>query len=324
MTKYQRHGLYYGMLNKVEKRIYDSMIEAFSEYTSFFTVPKCEFDTIRDVYEKVLLDSPEIFYMKNIDIEFLPITKEYKIMPAYRFTKEEVNLVNIEIERKIEPFLLQSIDKSEIEKEQLIHDYIISIVTYKDADAPYSHEMPGVLLYGIGVCEGISKAFKYLCDKMGLCAGIVVGNTKREPGAHAWNLICMNNKWYNVDVTFDANISEQAGVNRYDYFNVTDRELPNRKSFYDIPSCKTYYGFYEKIHKFAFSQKELKRMVKMSREGDYISVKLPRLNCSKEQLQEYLLKTIAGCLYGLGRYEINIYPNFDMNVFTIRVAKYRI
>ena len=47
------------------------------------------------------------------------------------------------------------------EKERAIHDYIVKSVVYKDVEAPYSHEAPGALLYGIGVCEGISKAFKY-------------------------------------------------------------------------------------------------------------------------------------------------------------------
>lgn len=44
-----------------------------------------------------------------------------------------------------------------IAKEQIIHDYLVNKVTYKDLDAPYSR----VFLFGIGVCEGISKAFKY-------------------------------------------------------------------------------------------------------------------------------------------------------------------
>lgn len=63
-------------------------------------------------------------------------------------------------------------------------------------------------MYGIGVCEGISKAFKYLCDKVGIKSGIVIGNVKGEVAAHAWNQICIEGAWYNIDVTFDMNLSK--------------------------------------------------------------------------------------------------------------------
>lgn len=57
----------------------------------------------------------------------------------------------------------------------------------------------------------MAKAFKYLCDNLGIHAGIVVGNTKEETVAHAWNQICLDGEWYNIDITFDANLTKSTG-----------------------------------------------------------------------------------------------------------------
>ena len=68
-----------------------------------------------------------------------------------------------------------------------IHDYIAMTVKYKDTEAPYSHEAPGAVLYQIGVCEGIAKAFKYLSDQLGLQSVVVFGasNEQGNEGGHS-------------------------------------------------------------------------------------------------------------------------------------------
>ena len=58
------------------------------------------------------------------------------------------------------------------------------------------------------VCEGYSRAFKVLCDKLGIPCILAVGNakgSKYDSGeAHMWNEVQMGNeKWYAVDVTWN-------------------------------------------------------------------------------------------------------------------------
>ena len=241
-------------------------------------------------------------------------------MPKYRFSIEEVNYLIAEVNNEIKPLVNKCIGLNVFDAEKILHDYLVNKSTYKDADAPYSHEMPGVFLYGIGVCEGMAKAFKYLCDNLGIHAGIVVGNTKEEIVAHAWNQICLDGEWYNVDITFDANLTKSTGDVRYDYFNVTDSELTDRTSFFKVHSCNKHYGFYERNHKYAKCQNDL-RLIMSGRTENVISVQLPQLNCSEECLQEYILKTVSDGVQGTGKYEIKIWPNYDMNVFTINVER---
>lgn len=57
------------------------------------------------------------------------------------------------------------------------------------------------------VCEGYSRAFKVLCDKMDIPCILMTGIAQREKDRledHMWNYVQMENgKWYAIDVTWD-------------------------------------------------------------------------------------------------------------------------
>lgn len=50
------------------------------------------------------------------------------------------------------------------------------------------------------VCDGFAKSFNFLCKKAGLNTIYVTGNSGNL--WHAWNMICINEKWYHIDVTW--------------------------------------------------------------------------------------------------------------------------
>lgn len=262
---------YYELMSSEERAVYRDMYKAFVNNASSFFIHKCEYSEIGDIFEKVSNDHPEIFYVKSIRIQSGIMASGYRIIPQYRFSKLEINYLKEKIDNSVEHIVERCAGKSIIEKERMIHDYLVDISEYKDLEAPYSHEMPGVFLYGIGVCEGISKAFKYLCDKAGIQSGTVIGNVKGEDTAHAWNQICIEGNWYNIDVTFDMNLSKSAADLRYDYFNVSDMVLSDRCLIFRVHSCNHNYGFYAKTNKFAKCQSDLRTIVR-TRKSDVISV----------------------------------------------------
>lgn len=61
-----------------------------------------------------------------------------------------------------------------LEQERAIHDFICENVRYDKLKKPYSHEIIGPLGQGVGVCEGIAKSVKILCDALGLWCMIAV------------------------------------------------------------------------------------------------------------------------------------------------------
>ena len=62
------------------------------------------------------------------------------------------------------------------------------------------------------VCEGYAKAFKVLCDQLGVPAVCVSGlsDKSRTGSGHMWNLAQIGGVWYLVDVTWDD--SDKAGA----------------------------------------------------------------------------------------------------------------
>lgn len=82
--------------------------------------------------------------------------------------------------------------------------------------SPYS-ALTGNNGYDGPVCEGYSRAFKVLCDKLGIPCILAVGNAigalGEEPESHMWNEVKMTDGyWYAVDVTWNDPITGNGGV----------------------------------------------------------------------------------------------------------------
>ncbi len=72
------------------------------------------------------------------------------------------------------------------------------------------------------VCEGYSRAFKLICDRLGVPCVLVSG------GNHMWNHVKMDDgKWYAVDVTYDDPLYSIGGV----YINRLQSGGENHKNF---------------------------------------------------------------------------------------------
>lgn len=57
------------------------------------------------------------------------------------------------------------------------------------------------------VCEGYSRAFKVLCDRVGIPCVLTEGYGNGE--AHMWNYVELGGSWYAVDVTFNDPVDER-------------------------------------------------------------------------------------------------------------------
>lgn len=87
--------------------------------------------------------------------------------------------------------------KSQLEKEIAIHDFILDSVRYDKLKKSYSHEIIGPLTQGVGVCEGIAKTVKALCDAAGVECIIALSEANPEKGVryrHTWNVLTIDGK----------------------------------------------------------------------------------------------------------------------------------
>lgn len=103
--------------------------------------------------------------------------------------------------------------KSEIEKIRAIYSYLCETVAYDSSAEPVSESFSGygALVEKKAVCEGYALALNHLLEDSGIPAVLITGkrfltvNGKQASEAHAWNLIQLDGKWYEVDATWDAN-----------------------------------------------------------------------------------------------------------------------
>lgn len=126
--------------------------------------------------------------------------------------------------------------KSDYEKIALIYDYICSNITYDYehlSDTTYlrKHTAYAALVDKQAVCQGYAVLFYRLALEEGIDARVVTGTG--NGGNHAWNIVKLGTKYYNVDATWDA------GRSSYSYFlkgnsNFTDHEIGSYSS--DIAS----------------------------------------------------------------------------------------
>lgn len=121
--------------------------------------------------------------------------------------------------------------------EWYIHDYLCNNTIYDpylglSGESPFDHDVTGLLLHGVCVCESYAKCTQLLINAVtetydlgDLDVRYVVGMAYNQngnryvlSGGHAWNQIRIDGQWYNYDSTW----SDRSMGYVYDFFNVTD------------------------------------------------------------------------------------------------------
>lgn len=265
---YRMEAYYYEQLNKSEQKIYQAIKKGLESMQQSFLVPQEEMVVLSDVFYKVRLDCPKLFFASNFKYSYYEDSTYVKMKPTYLFEKNKIieheKAINSRIEKLIRPMK----EKTDLEKEQFIHDFICEHVTYDKLKKQYSHEIIGPLTQGVGVCEGIAKTVKVLCDQLYIPCIVVISNNNPEKNIkyrHAWNILKIDNTWYHLDVTFDNSLGKDNL--RYDYFNLDDAHifLDHEPLIYEVHACKNGENFYYKEKKLSFTkQQEVEKRIKQA------------------------------------------------------------
>lgn len=127
---------------------------------------------------------------------------------------------------------------SEAKKIIKIHDYICNHVDYAyNSKEEQIYTAYGALCTGKAVCQGYAVLFYRLCKEAGLSVRIISGTG--NGGAHAWNIVRIGSKYYNVDCTWDG----QGAATYNDYLLKSEADFSNhtRKSWKVAGSHYLYY-----------------------------------------------------------------------------------
>ncbi|MCL1975042.1 MAG: hypothetical protein FWG61_02625 [Firmicutes bacterium] len=114
---------------------------------------------------------------------------------------------------------------SEREKVKALHDYLILNTTYdssfEEGWEGLPHNPGTVFIENRGVCDAYAAAFKIMLNAAGIECIVVPGEAYGE--GHAWNQVKIDDKWYNIDVTWDD--PDNGSRINYDYYCISDSKM---------------------------------------------------------------------------------------------------
>ena len=229
-------GFYYEQLDDNEKQIYIKLDEAIREKEQIVPLGRQEENNLSNMLEKVMIsymgDNPECFYLSN---EYTVVVRDILVAKLATLNIQYIQDINIEeakvkLNETAEKFINEVISEgmTDFEKELAIHNKLVEQVDYYEyeniEDIPdLKHSAYGALVDKSAVCDGYSKAFKILLDKIGIESIIIRGETNDV--AHAWNLVKLEDDYYHVDVTSDVFNNKNKKYTIHIYFNITDKQI---------------------------------------------------------------------------------------------------
>ncbi|MEE0958495.1 MAG: transglutaminase domain-containing protein, partial [Lachnospiraceae bacterium] len=182
---------YYNHMTKTEQEVYYGIMNGVTNYDTSILLPALDIKDVQNVFFLMRLDHPEIFYVTGFKYSYYRDSPNIIFTPEYLFEKAKIKEHQKALKARIDKLALKAKNecKTELEKELFIHDFICENITYDKLKKPYSHEIIGPLGHGVGVCEGIAKSVKALCDALGIWCIIAICGNNPQKGIkyrHTW------------------------------------------------------------------------------------------------------------------------------------------
>ena len=272
---------YYIKMSKPKQAVYHAIYQGLMALSDSFQVPKLEGRELSDVFFQLRLDHPEIFWAEGFHYRYYQDSENITFLPEYIFEKGKIKEHQKALKARVEKLARPAMKLSEWEKEKYVHDFICENIHYDKLKKSYSHEIIGPLGQGVGVCEGIAKSVKVLCDALGIWCMIAICGNNPEKGIkyrHTWNIVKINGTYYHLDATFDNTLGKHsfgAKEIRYDYFNLDDKNIfrDHEPLIAPAPVCTDGDHFYYKEKKLSFTKTEdvYKRSLQAAKKGKMLT-----------------------------------------------------
>ena len=314
---------YYQKMDRQKQAVYHGMLQGVRQLADQIQLPRVDGKELYDIFFQMRLDHPEIFWVVGFSWKYYPDSPNLIFVPEYLFEKGKIKEHQIALTSRVEKLARQAQGLSEWEKEKYVHDFICENVRYDKLKKPYSHEIIGPLGQGVGVCEGIAKAVKVLCDALGLWCMIAICGNNPEKGIkyrHTWNIVRIGGQYYHLDATFDNSL--QRGVKRYDYCNLDDSRCfrDHESLVFPIPACPDSRAFYYRNVSFTKPEELEKRLAQALRKKQPVFVFHWRGGGLNRQILSELL-ALAGTLAQARGKQASCSVNFPQAVIQLEFSE---
>lgn len=196
---------YQDQLSDKENKMYVNVAtNLLKENNSIAIDPTLTKNQIEKVNDALFKDLPQLFYVEQ--------SYSYKwnerpdgtvisstILYTFKDYKDGVHNTRAKVHNTVTEFIdiLENLD-TDAQKVTAIYKYFALSRNYdislKDDQSCYS-----VLINKKGVCASFARTFQYIMIYSGIECIYVTGSLKGV--SHAWNMVKINDKWYNVDIT---------------------------------------------------------------------------------------------------------------------------
>lgn len=226
---------YYQMLDEKGQHVYRQIYANANAMTeAFIPIEEVTVPEIKNAMMAVYNDHPELFWLNTT---FTCKYDKNKVCAEldldYNMTKEELDKASPEFYNTTNNILTDLANLGPYEKEVKLHDWLIREIDY-DQSADMNQSAYSALVGKKSVCAGYARAYQYLMQRMGIPCYYCTGYAGQD---HAWNIVALDDGYYNVDVTWD-----DTPGGEYDYFNKTDEDYANTHIRQDmsinLPQCQ--------------------------------------------------------------------------------------
>lgn len=333
------HEYHFSKLSKTEQGYYRKIIENIKQgETTVKAFPFMGKESVLRAITAVNFDHPEFFYVNFRRINFIKTLTGINYQVNYLIKSSFREILIHETDKKIDKIVNAAHTanlKTDYEKYRWIHNFIVRNIKYnydalRNPDSyPEAFNIRGVVTENKAVCEGISKLFKYLCDRLNLESIVVTGTSTLEGIGdgiqHAWNIVKIDDFYAHVDVTWDIGVSEVSHFTRFDYFCLSDEKLRLDHIYELCPTCETErFSYFSKRSREFKSGKKLQEYIdqELSQKSNVLYFRIDNQTMSFEELSlkvQQVVNKIAS-KYCNSQYCMEMAPNKNQRCFFFRVT----
>ena len=228
--------IYYAQLTEEEQAVYVQALDAFSTGdASFSPCRNISLDSANRIMHALCKDQPQLFWLNesfqySYRNSFDGSEKVTEITADFNALADDLENNRAAVETQRDVLIADLYELPAWEQEKYVHDRLASMITYS-GDSSYNQTLYSALCQQETVCAGYAKAFQYLMTSLGIpcyyCEGTAQdsADTSADWSAHAWNIVGLDGRYVNVDLTWDDTSLASAGLISYAQYNRTDSDL---------------------------------------------------------------------------------------------------
>lgn len=321
---------YYERLSPLEKKVYEGLEKGLAGRVSPIRVMGSGFQ-VKKILPMVYLDNPQFFYVDNTHLSLVDAGLFCIVTPVYYKDSGQIRSIEAYLKR-IDDRFLEEIRKKRLNNHMTVkyaHDFVLRNTKYARESLAAGQAagdvstIVGVFCNHSAVCMGIALAEKWLLDLAGIPSAVIEGyvpdagfsvSTAGDAvqNNHAWNLVCVNDLWYHMDVTMDLG-SSSSGRLAYDYFLRSDGVFQKCARYVRPPEIeeRERYSFFAGAHAIIKDRRQLEQYVSVClRSGKkriYFELQGDAAGLPGDQVQRYVRGAAPGRMTIRVNSRLNIY-----------------